>query len=538
MLRRSSRIAALASVFAGVFVVGAGCISSDNERTLELAVGTRCTLNSDCTDPNVCVFGTCHAECNSSADCQHGERCVKGEKGGVNVCQLASESKCDSSADCAGEQVCGVDGACRDGCKGTDECLVGQVCTQGTCADQEEVDPMSGALPEDPAHIGEGQPCTYNTDCPDELACVDSACAFQCIGDKDCPPGETCVDHFCTVDIPVPLECQNSLQCGPGFLCVQNACVPGCSSDAECAIGERCFGATCVAPVFDGANRPTAVSANDASIFTVYNGQVLRCPNTGCTPSNVEQLFVILPTVVPGAVPFGGAANTERLFADGPATFVIASNYYLYQEDIYGCRDTACTDYVEVSTFGLAETKAVRENAGGIVVYQVRNDGKGGLAFSSCGLAPASVDCKSSFDVGMTFNGGYPSSMAIEKGATPTDDKVYVGFDNGRIERFDVADCVDGVCSSTLVTTITDGIGLPVEVTELHFLDGQLLILTGTGNSEGGYTYVIDRCASSSCTPTLYFQHASFFLPQLAVGAGNVYVADDGNVWKSPFTTN
>lgn len=532
-----SRFGLAAGALSSVFALGMGCISTENERTLELAVGTRCTLNSDCTDPNVCVFGTCHAECTSSKDCQHDERCVKGEKGGVNVCQLAKESTCATSADCSGSQVCGVDGECRDGCKATEECLTGQVCTQGTCADQDEVDPMTGTLVADPEHVGEGQPCTYNTDCPENLGCIESSCAYQCKGDKDCSPGQKCVDNFCKIDTPVPLECTNSGQCGTGFLCVMNECVPGCATDADCTIGTRCFAAECAPPVFDASMRPDWISANDASLLALYNTHILRCPNTGCTPANVETLFDTVYFGGSGAVPFGTSSGYEQLYADGPATFIIASNFNSYQEDFYGCRDLPCDDYVEAHVPGVAQVKTMRADASGAVLYQIKDEK--GYALTGCTLALGSTDCVSDFDA--YFGGSFthfPIALAVKKGATAAADVVYLGWSDGLIQSFNVADCLTGSCSPTDVAQITDGIGLPVEISGLQLFGDELFFVTAEGGGDGGgYTYSISRCASSSCTAALFYQNHSFFYPQIAIGGGALFLADDGNVWKSPITT-
>lgn len=529
---------------AAALSLGFGCVSTENERTLELAIGTRCTLNSDCTDPNVCVFGTCHAECNTTADCENGERCVKGEKGGANVCQLASESKCATSADCSGSQVCGVDGACRDGCKATTDCLTGQLCTQGTCAEQSEVDPSTNALPEDPAHVGEGQPCTYNTDCPEELACIESTCAFQCLGDKDCAAGQTCVDNFCKVTTVLPPDCTTSSQCGAGFLCVSNACVPGCTTDAECVIGKRCFGGQCVLPVFDASYSPDNITASDTSLFAIYNGQVLRCPNTGCNASNVVELFPLTYAAQPGVekvITLGGSGPADQLLADGPAAFVMSTDYYLGIEFLYGCRDVACNEYIEVTIPNRAEAKTLREHQGTIVVYEVIDDGEGGFAFTGCTVPTGATasKCAPDFAVSLVGNGNaYPSTMAVQKGAKPAEDVVYVGWESGLIQKFDVADCVGGACAPTTVSQITDGIGLPIEVNALNVAGTDLFFLTGgtNGGEGGGGQFSVDRCASSSCTPSSFYTGFSFYYPLIAVGGGAVFIGDDDNVWKAPIT--
>jgi len=64
-----------------------GC-SSDDEQSQGLA--SRCTLNSDCTTPLVCVFQRCHAACKTSVDCTGGAQCLVSAAGGV--CELSGEA--------------------------------------------------------------------------------------------------------------------------------------------------------------------------------------------------------------------------------------------------------------------------------------------------------------------------------------------------------------------------------------------------------------------------------------------------------------
>jgi hypothetical protein len=233
--------AALALLAVGM--LGA-CISVENAAKTELAIGKRCTLNSDCTDPNVCVFGRCHAECGTSADCEGGERCVKGELSGTSVCQLAIESSCATTADCPGTQVCAVDGECRDLCKTNSDCLLDQVCTQSTCADEAELGP-DGSLPESEDHVGDGQPCQYNSDCPGTLLCINQLCGPECKGDKDCSPGLECVENRCVAPEGPPPECEENDDCPPGELCTAGRCAPGCVEDPDCPDGSICEAGSC-----------------------------------------------------------------------------------------------------------------------------------------------------------------------------------------------------------------------------------------------------------------------------------------------------
>ena len=257
---RGAAVARRALLRAGALLLAltGACVSVDNAVKSELAAGKRCALDSDCTAPNVCVFDRCHAECATSADCPSGERCVEGELPGSGVCQLAQEKLCGGGADCPGAQVCGVDGECRDLCGGDADCLPGQVCTQATCADPDELD-ETGALPEDDEHVGEGQPCVYHSDCPDELLCVQELCGPECKGDKDCPEGLSCIEQRCGV---AEGECVDDGDCASGTICRMQACVPGCASDPDCPDAHVCVDGACT----PGCNDPSDCAAGDLCV--------------------------------------------------------------------------------------------------------------------------------------------------------------------------------------------------------------------------------------------------------------------------------
>lgn len=262
-MKNPSRIAIVAgSLLVSLLAVGA-CVSEENARKVELAVGKSCTLNSECTEPNICVYGRCHAQCATSADCAFGERCMSSEVPGAGVCQLASEASCEGSSGCPGKQACAVDGQCRDLCESATDCIGDQVCTQATCAEPSEVDAETGKLPEKEGHTGTGQACQYNSDCPNELLCVNSMCGPECRGSKDCPSNKVCADNFC-VDCAADTDCSSGQsclesrcvdcvedsQCAAGLTCEGNVCT-GCGPNATCAEGSFCVDKTCVECVSD-----------------------------------------------------------------------------------------------------------------------------------------------------------------------------------------------------------------------------------------------------------------------------------------------
>jgi hypothetical protein len=200
-----------------VYVVASGC--GDEEDPLA-RVGDGCTINSDCNDPLVCVFRRCHAQCEETRDCPDGQRCVIGTPP-VHVCQLSDQASCQYNSQCAGDQVCAIDGQCRDQCQGDLDCLPGQVCATGTCADPDEL--VDGRLPSAPNPVqATGQPCLYTSECPDGLVCKDGLCNLECLGDADCTP------------FPCDLETNRCVIPDGG---VEPLCTPGAQVTCGCAGG-------------------------------------------------------------------------------------------------------------------------------------------------------------------------------------------------------------------------------------------------------------------------------------------------------------
>ena len=151
MRLRSLRIshAIILGTLAGLSVWSCGGSEDEKLKLAELSEG--CSLNSECNDPLVCTFERCHQACEADRDCPLPQRCVRGTDG--RVCQLPEETECSRDADCDGDQVCGVDGECRDECSAADDCGEDQVCANsGECAsddpDRDTVDGDGNIVPD------------------------------------------------------------------------------------------------------------------------------------------------------------------------------------------------------------------------------------------------------------------------------------------------------------------------------------------------------------------------------------------------------
>ena len=116
-------------------------------------------------------------------------------------------------------------------CSKTDECLDGEVCSDGLCQ----------------------QPCGAGQEaCPSTTACINGFCSSLCPLDQDvCPAPQECVplspdedeeSGLCTI-----LCDDQDHPCAEGQLCLVGLCATPCMSTEECGSGEAC---TEVAPGF------------------------------------------------------------------------------------------------------------------------------------------------------------------------------------------------------------------------------------------------------------------------------------------------
>lgn len=295
------RAVAFVCLCIGVFVA----CGSDDSDVIRAQLAQGCLIDSDCNSPFVCAFKTCHQACNTDTDCKDlGARCVISDRP-FNVCQ--PPIPCSYNTQCPGNQVCGVDGQCRDQCKADKDCITGQLCTTGSCANPTEL--VDGGLPTPDGGVpNEGQSCSYNSDCAYPLVCRNGGCAYQCKADIDCPLGQSCVNHLCVLPnsggdggVCIPKTCNEvGANCGTtldgcgGVLTCGTGPNGGCAAGTTCGGGGKaniCGNGSCVAQdcsqlgatcgfVSDGCG--TVLNCGGCSAFQTCGGSGIqnRC---GCT---------------------------------------------------------------------------------------------------------------------------------------------------------------------------------------------------------------------------------------------------------------
>ncbi|MFW5966037.1 MAG: hypothetical protein ACOCV2_00910, partial [Persicimonas sp.] len=216
-----------------------------------------CVNPSECLDDDDCLAGY---ECGAALTCEPSESCESDDDCSAGVCEdeaCVNPSSCEENADCVEGTFCGPDETCeadpcnethcprgvcergtdncvsRDSCTKeteTDDCIEGEKCADGTCADEDAY-------------------C-------DELECERGECSFEeggCVNADDCGgDDEQCLEnHYCSDSD----ECERDLceerdvDCGDNGVCVpslgqcENA--QPCDSDAECTEGHVCVNQEC-----------------------------------------------------------------------------------------------------------------------------------------------------------------------------------------------------------------------------------------------------------------------------------------------------
>lgn len=216
-MRVCNRVSLACSLFIPLLL--ASC--SDGDKKLEL--GGSCVLNSDCGDPLVCTFGSCHQACHSLRDCPSGESCVRVDNAGV--CQLPSEVACGAGGVCPTPLTCGADNVCRSACTDATQCSAGQTCVSQQCVDPVLVDAGS---------IDAGSAGTKKDAAIADAARTDSTLDVPVRRDAPATPIDS-APLAC-----VPADCNDNLACTTDS-CVQGACKHTVSTG--CLIAGACVAA-------------------------------------------------------------------------------------------------------------------------------------------------------------------------------------------------------------------------------------------------------------------------------------------------------
>jgi sugar lactone lactonase YvrE len=229
-----------ASLFIATFGI-TGC----GDDPVKAGVAKGCTLNSDCDNGLVCSFGLCHQDCKETSDCPKGQRCLKTAE--ANVCQLDNEAECHFRSDCEKPLFCAIDLKCRNQCQADEDCLKGQKCADGSCAEPDEINDMGG-LKDPKPYEGEGGEGNLpgggsggkgGTGNMVDAGGEGGTPPVECVPGVDCEPegqpcqrGQiTCSGSVATCEVTG--DADDGIECGTDQVCSAGECV-GCKAGDSC----------------------------------------------------------------------------------------------------------------------------------------------------------------------------------------------------------------------------------------------------------------------------------------------------------------
>jgi hypothetical protein len=161
-------------------MLGVGSCSNDTAPPPRIPHAQGCEVESDCdpgltcTKRNEARGGLCHVDCESSASCGVGERCVHtDDTKTAAVCQLAVEAQCLYDSDCFTPLTCAPDQQCREACKQDVDCISPQACVVGKDCPELEKCPHFCAEPHEVSQDGKllvSRPAPLPSDGSDGIA--------------------------------------------------------------------------------------------------------------------------------------------------------------------------------------------------------------------------------------------------------------------------------------------------------------------------------------------------------------------------------
>ena len=286
-----------------------------------------CQSDSECTDKETCVDGTCinpcliDDPCGANAVCfperhQANCRCNEGFEGDPFVGCIAIG--CRTDADCPLDKAC-RNRDCVNPCQvanpcGTNaDCLVSQHLAQCRCRFGYTGDPYVACLPFEPPE------CVQDKDCPTDEVCLEEKCINPCLTLNPCVAPATCK----LVDT-MPIRTMVCI-CPDGYVTDDNGgcrTLPpiksGCEADDECPQVEACINAVCRDPCGCGLNaRCDIVNHRPVCICEpgFYGDPEVACLALGCqSDSECKETHACrsgecTPVCGPDGLPCGGNAD-------------------------------------------------------------------------------------------------------------------------------------------------------------------------------------------------------------------------------------
>lgn len=256
-----------------------------------------CRIDSECDSGRACINGNCvnpciiHDPCGLNAECYPVSnkaqcRCLSGYRG--NPWERCNVVGCRSNSDCPSDKGC-ENAQCVNPCVYDNQCS-----PRAECSPQNHM----AVCKCPPGYIGnpyvdckpEPVPeCSYDTDCPSRLACIDHKCIDPCTALEPCQRPSRCeVVPSSPVRTMICVCPEGYVSSGSG------TCKPlkpvldvgGCISDSDCPSDKACINDICRDPCNCGPNAECRVKDHKpvCSCQQGYDGNPeIQCIKIGCT---------------------------------------------------------------------------------------------------------------------------------------------------------------------------------------------------------------------------------------------------------------
>lgn len=191
---------------------------------------------------------------------------------------------CHSDDDCSSSESC-RDNKCINPCS-DNPCGINSMCSASN--HRASCNCLSGLVPNPTAQIGcvRSSPlsCSKNSECPDQLMCINSQCMTLCANDDACLNKEKCLDGACRS------ICARDDECSTNEICLNQVCDQGCRSNQGCPLHLSCYNNQCLNLCDDinacGSNALCEVREHNK--YCLCKDGLVGNPDQGCKPEIVS----------------------------------------------------------------------------------------------------------------------------------------------------------------------------------------------------------------------------------------------------------
>lgn len=175
-----------------------------------------CSSSAECAPGHMCIANQCNLPCSETSGCAVGERCHN------NMCAKV----CYTNNNCLPGEVCNEAGTCQPGCSTDSDCPSQKVCIASKCKC------MKGFIGT-PFGCSDIDECTDGP-CHPSARCENIPGSYRC----SCPEG-TVGDAYSNPGCRLPNQCYKNTDCADNLSCIDGKCTDPCQV-TKCGVNAEC----------------------------------------------------------------------------------------------------------------------------------------------------------------------------------------------------------------------------------------------------------------------------------------------------------